>query len=176
MRLPALPGAFEGAVLDAILCEVADRERPEGIPMRHRLARRAADFLHASCREPLSISLCNGARRGTSETLGRRMRIGSAPRNRVVAERDSLRRQRGRTPEPGSLRAFSRAGFPRFADDLYCIRLVAESVSGGTPDNTTCQDACASQKQDTRAFVSPYSPDSIAALIASNSTQAASKS
>jgi hypothetical protein len=79
--------------------------------MRHRLARRAADFLHASCREPLSISLCNAARRGTLETLGRRMRIGTAPRNRVVAERDSLRRQRGRTPEPGSLRAFSRAGF-----------------------------------------------------------------
>jgi AraC family ethanolamine operon transcriptional activator len=53
--------AFEGAVLDAILCEVADRERPEGTPMRHRLARGAADFLHAHCREPLSIAeICAG--------------------------------------------------------------------------------------------------------------------
>jgi AraC-like DNA-binding protein len=48
--------AFEDAVLDVLLCEIADSGTPEQVPSRHRLARRAADFLRACCHEPLSIA------------------------------------------------------------------------------------------------------------------------
>ena len=81
--------AFEGAVLDAILCEVADRERPEETPMRYWLARRAADFLHAHCREPLSIAeICAavGANRRTLH-LGFREVFGVTPMAYLTALR-----------------------------------------------------------------------------------------
>jgi AraC family transcriptional regulator, ethanolamine operon transcriptional activator len=81
--------AFEGAVPYAILCEVADRERPEGTAMRYWLARRAADFLHAHCRDPLSIAeICAavGANRRTLH-LGFREVFGVTPMAYLTALR-----------------------------------------------------------------------------------------
>jgi AraC family transcriptional regulator, ethanolamine operon transcriptional activator len=60
---------FEAAVLDAFLCEIADSRKPEQVPTRHRLARRAADFLHAHCHEPLSIAEICAAVGGNRRTL-----------------------------------------------------------------------------------------------------------
>jgi AraC family transcriptional regulator, ethanolamine operon transcriptional activator len=102
---PGVARAFEGTVLDAILCEVADRERPEGTPMRHRLARRAADFLHGHCREPLSIAdICAavGANRRTLH-LGFCEVFGVAPIAYLTALRLNGVRADLRNPDAGDL-------------------------------------------------------------------------
>ena len=60
--------SFEAAVLEAIFEDVSGREHIWSAPARHRQAQVAADFLHAHCREEVSIAdLCvaTGASRRT---------------------------------------------------------------------------------------------------------------
>lgn len=56
---------LESAVLDCVLAAVEPRSRPEGVRTRQRSARLAREYLHAHCRQPVSVSdLCKAT--GTS--------------------------------------------------------------------------------------------------------------
>ncbi len=91
---PSHEKVFENTVLDAFFCEVADSARPDCVPSRHRLARRAADFLHAGCQEPLTIAdICAaiGANRRTLH-LGFQELFGVTP----IAYLTALRLNRAR--------------------------------------------------------------------------------
>ncbi len=59
----------ENAVLDTLLSSVLDRSRPEGTPVRQKIARKAEDYLRTCCGEPITISDLCAAVGATRRTL-----------------------------------------------------------------------------------------------------------
>jgi len=59
----------ENAVLDTLLSSVLDRSRPEGTRFRHKIARKAEEYLRTCCRDSISISDLCAAVGATRRTL-----------------------------------------------------------------------------------------------------------
>jgi len=60
---------MENAVLDTLLSSVSDRSRPEGTRFRHKIARKAEEYLRTCCRDSISISDLCAAVGATRRTL-----------------------------------------------------------------------------------------------------------
>src|SRR5208282_2558796 len=61
---------MENAVLDTLLSSVSDRSRPEGTRFRHKIARKAEEYLRTCCRDSISISDLCAAVGATRRTRG----------------------------------------------------------------------------------------------------------
>jgi AraC family ethanolamine operon transcriptional activator len=59
----------ENAVLDTLLSSVFDRSQPEGTRFRHKIARKAEEYLRTCCRDSISISDLCAAVGATRRTL-----------------------------------------------------------------------------------------------------------